>query len=147
MAEVEVGFIIDSTVEQLEITAPVIFPAFRQVVVAEVGVVHEVVVASVGIEAVAHSHVQITQSYNLLLPLGVKFPTLILEIRLQYILDTTLVIHRDHRSSVIPGTELQFDGWCKASVLGGLVVFRHHLFVHRGTFVVNQTRFHIKPVE
>ena len=63
--------------KQLEIARPVVVPALGQVVVAEVCVVHEVVLGAVGVEAAAKAQVEGLQAVHAVLHRHVEFPALV----------------------------------------------------------------------
>ena len=112
----------------------------------EVFVVEEVVFR-IGVESGSCPEVQHAQSWNLLLPLGVKLPAFVVEVRLQHALDGSFVVDGEERPPVEPGEELQSQHRCEASVAGGHIVLLHGGLVEGFAVVVDDTRLDIKPVE
>ena len=103
-AYVVVRLIIPTAVQQLKLSCPVILPTHWQVVVAEVGEVNEIVSATLGIEACSQAQIQDAHTLLLVLVDSIKLPALIAQIRLQYPLDTTLVVGCECRT-FLPRTQ------------------------------------------
>ena len=145
-AQVVFRLIVPPAAQQLEIARPVIVPALGQVVVAEVGIVNEVIAAFAGVEAATHTHIELAQRVELVLDGRVKLPPFIVDGGVVDTLNASFVVNGEDRP-FLPGTELEAEHGCKATELRGLAVDAHGLCLVGTTLVDGETRLDVYPVE
>ena len=145
-AQVVVGLIIPSAVNQLELSRPVIFPTCCQVVVVEVVVVNEIVHTSMCIETGSCAEVQYAHTLVPMFIDSIKLPTFVVQVGVEHIGDAVLIVS-GKCGALLPRTQVNGQRWRKAMVTVGQTCLVHLVRVHTPATVIDKTRGKLQPVE
>ena len=109
-AQVVVGLIIPSAVNQLELSRPVIFPTCCQVVVVEVVVVNEIVHTSMCIKTGSCAEVQYAHTLVPMFIDSIKLPTFVVQVGVEHIGDAVLIVS-GKCGALLPRTQVNGQRW------------------------------------